>query len=336
MARSRVALDVVVMSRIVRTVCRWRALPLLLAGTALPASAHRVRAQGAPYVLDAFVVAHADDWQLFMGNVLVEALRQRQPVLVIVTSAGDAARGTEFWQTREAGAIASMQAALALAGEPVTNTRCTLWQVRGLASTAREGTAITPGRLVRACQTGAATTVFLRLPDGRPDGAGFAVHRFHSMTRLATAGYGPIAALDSSARYVSRDDLAKTVAAIISGHRRPGLRVEVRTHDPDPMTNPIDHADHRETGHIALEAARELHVPVTLYAGYSNLRRTDNLTPEAAAWKAYCFVQYDRAMMHRRGTWSAYAENAWAHAVYLSRTYARPAIERGLLRRDWP
>ncbi len=316
---------------------RWRVLPLLLASFYVLTSAARVGAQSAPYALNAFVVAHADDWQLFMGDVLVEALRRRQSVLVIVTSAGDAARGDEFWQTRELGALASMRAALALAGESGTNTSCSQWRVPGVASPWRDGGETRPARLLRACRTGTATTVFLRLPDGRPDGAGFAMHRFQSLTRLlTTTEVDSIGALDGSARYGSRSDLARTVAAIISAHLRLGLRAEVHTQDPEVMTNPIDHADHRATGEIALEAAHALHARVTLYTGYSNVRRADNLSPEAAAWKAFCFVQYDRAMMNRHGTWSAYAENAWAHAIYLSRTYGRQASERGLLRRDWP
>lgn len=315
---------------------RWAAVvALILAmGGSVPAAA--ADAQPVAYALDAFVVAHADDWQLFMGDVLVEALRRRHPVLVIVTSAGDAARGTEFWQTREQGALASMRAALALAGAPSQGAGCVASQVPLASLNGRRRPAVLPARTVWTCHADDATTVFLRLPDGRPDGAGYSVHGYQSLLRLAATGRGPLAALDGSASYATRDELTETVAGILRAHQRLGVAVHLHTHDPDPMTNAIDHADHRETGRVALDAARLLHAAVTLYAGYSNVRRADNLTPEAAAWKAYCFVQYDRAMMARHGSWSAYAENAWAHALYLSRTYARPNVEHGLLRRAWP
>jgi LmbE family N-acetylglucosaminyl deacetylase len=315
---------------------RWRhVVALILAlGGCVPAAA--ANAQPASYTLDAFVVAHADDWQLFMGDVLVEALRRQHPVLVIVASAGDAARGAEFWQTREQGALASMQAALALAGAPSPVAACVASPVPLAMLNGRRRPAMRPAHTVRTCRTGDATTVFLRLPDGRPDGAGYPVHGYQSLLRLATTGRGPLAALDGSASYATHEDLAETVAGIIRLQHRLSVAVHVHTHDPDPMTNVIDHADHRETGRVALDAARLLHAAATLYAGYSNVRREDNLTPEAAAWKAYCFVQYDRAMMARHGSWSAYAENAWAHALYLSRTYARPNVEHGLLRRAWP
>ncbi|MFO0092752.1 MAG: hypothetical protein ACK54K_00455 [Gemmatimonadaceae bacterium] len=315
---------------------RWAhvvALMLAMSGSAPAAVAD---AQSASYALEAFVVAHADDWQLFMGDVLVEALRRRHPVLVIVTSAGDAARGTEFWQTREQGALASTLAALALAGASARVADCVVSRVPMAALHGHQQSPMPPARAVRTCRTGDAATVFLRLPDGRPDGAGYAVHGYQSLLRLAATGRGPLSALDGSASYASVGDLAETVAGIIRTQQRLGVAVHVHTHDPDPMTNVIDHADHRETGRVALDAARRLHAAVTLYAGYSNVRRADNLTPEAAAWKAYCFVQYDRAMMARHGSWSAYAENAWAHALYLSRTYARPNVEHGLLLRLWP
>lgn len=292
-------------------------------------TADPAQAQHAAHRLEVFVVAHADDWQLFMGDVLVSALRQRHPVLAIVTSAGDAGRGAEFWRTREAAAVASMQAAQALAGPASVTPRCVPWPVPAAAP--RVG-----ARVVHVCRGDETSTAFLRLPDGRPDGSGFAAHGFRSLQKLASTGLGPLTALDSSGSYVSVSDLAETVATIVRSHQRPGMGVQLHTHDPDVLANPLDHADHRVTGRIAMEAGRRLRATVTLYAGYSNVRRADNLSPEAAAWKAYCFVQYDRTMMTVHGTWSAYAENAWGHAQYLFRTYARPARGAGLVRHAWP
>lgn len=295
---------------------------------ALMLTAPPLAAQQARHTLEAFVVAHADDWQLFMGDVLVAALRNRQPVLVIVTSAGDAARGTEFWQTREAAALASLRAAQALAGDSLVPTVCERWPVPAPAGMRT--------RLVRACRSGESVTVFLRLPDGRPDGSGYARHDFASLLRLAGVPPDPLPALDSTTTYTTLADLERTLVALLRRQQGLGRAIHVHTHDPDLLVNPIDHADHRVTGRAALGAARLARARATLYAGYTNVRLTDNLSPEAAAWKAYCFVQYDRAMMEHHGTWSAYAENAWAHALYLSRTHSRPAdSEGGLLRRDW-
>jgi hypothetical protein len=78
-------------------------------------------------------------------------------------------------------------------------------------------------------------------------------------------------------------------------------------------------------GRIALALGQAMHVPVTLYSGYVNIRRPDNLDATDASRKAYLFVSYDRARMAVNTTFSAYCENPWAHVLYLSRTYARPA-----------
>ena len=287
--------------------------------------------------LQVFVVAHADDWQLFMGDVVVEALRRGDPVLAVLTNAGDAARGNEFWRTREVAALASVRAAEALAGVPATTPLCNSMHVPGHEwPAARASLVAAATHRVRGCRTPRMTTVFLRLPDGKPSGAGYAEHRFASMKRLADSTIGRLDALDSSTSYRGIDDLGATVTAIIREHQRLGLTMHIHTSDPDVLANPIDHSDHRVTGQLAIEAARALRVPVTLYSGYSNVRRADNLPPEAAAWKSYCFVAYDRAMMTTHGSWSAYAENAWAHAQYLSRTYARAYHDPGLLRHTVP
>jgi LmbE family N-acetylglucosaminyl deacetylase len=293
-----------------------------------------------------FVVAHADDWQLFMGEVVVEALRRGDPVLAVLTNAGDAGRGNEFWRTREVAALASMRAAEALAGAPVTTPLCNSMYVPGqgwASNRASAAASAVPNALngagahrVRGCRTPHMTTVFLRLPDGKPGGTGYAEHGFVSMKKLADSTIGRLDALDSSTSYRSIDDLGATVTGIIREHQRLGLTMQVHTADPDLLENPIDHSDHRITGQLAIEAARALRVPVMLYGGYSNLRRADNLAPEAAAWKSYCFVAYDRAMMTTHGSWSAYAENAWAHAQYLSRTYARAFHDPGFLRHGVP
>lgn len=298
-----------------------QAWPFLRLGLLLLAGAP-LRAQPAPTrAVDAFVVAHADDWQLFMGDVMVRARLAGAPTLVVILSAGDAGRATAFWQARERGALASMAAARALAGQAPEGHRCEDWRLDA-------------EHLVRRCWTGDAATVFLRLPDGRPDGTGFPTHGAQSLLKLQHATIPQLESLDGQTRYRSLEDLIRTIERILSAAHRPGYALRVHTHDPDPMVNPLDHTDHRVAGAAAIAAAQALHAQTLLYSGYTNVRRADNLPAVEAAWKAFIFVQYDRALLDVAGTWSAYAENAWAHAAYLSRTYVRaaPGPTGGLLR----
>src|SRR5947207_3970007 len=50
---------------------------------------------------DVVVVAHQDDWQLFMGDVIAERIRAGDSVTFIYLTAGDDGRDTTFWQIIE-------------------------------------------------------------------------------------------------------------------------------------------------------------------------------------------------------------------------------------------
>ena len=262
-----------------------------------PASAPRLP------TLSVFLVAHPDDWQLFMGDVAVRHLARADRALFIIVSAGDAGRSASYWRARESGALASMRAALALADQPVTH----------------------------------ATTKFLRLPDGKPDGVGFSATGFQSLQRLEQRMVPHLLSIDSTTRYANVREVIQALRTIVQREQRLGMYVHLHTHDPDRQHNPGDHADHRSVGRLALALAESMRVPVTLYSGYVNIRRPDNLSATDAARKAYLFVAYDRARMAVKVTFSAYCENPWAHVVYLSRSYARTAPRQdGLLFRAWP
>lgn len=292
-------------------------------------------------LVDVIVMAHPDDWQLFAGDVVVDALRGGARVVAVVTSAGGDDRPAAFWRARERGALASAQAALALAGAGEGDGAATcqarvVWgEAWGMASPTvcaqgAEGAQGAPGG-------GRFVTVFLRLPDGRGDGSGFARTGHQSLTALEQGRLARVDAVDGAGGYRSVGEVANAVVAVLRGEGVPApalagvvgggmsrARVRVHTHDPELRFNPLDHADHRVTGRVALAVAQQLGAPAVVYAGYTNVRRTDNLSAERGAWKAWLFVAYDRVMLAANGRWSAYAENAWAHAAYLGRTYGRP------------
>jgi len=48
--------------------------------------------------VDVVIVAHADDWQLFMGDAIVDRVRAgRRPVFIYLT-AGDHGRDSVYWR----------------------------------------------------------------------------------------------------------------------------------------------------------------------------------------------------------------------------------------------
>lgn len=314
---------------------RWTGMVALCGAMVAAASASCTPATGVPaggigggVVL--VVVAHPDDWQLFLGDAVVSALQRGERVVAVVASAGGDDRPEAFWKAREAGAVASMRAALALAhrSTPSGSATCRTMVLAG----PRTGSGAAP--TVCEAPGGRMATVFLRLPDGRGDGSGFARTGRQSLLRLEQGTISRLDAVDGRSAYRSTVAVADAITGVlgewgvaggVSGASSParGGIDRVLTHDPEVRFNPLDHADHRVVGRVALAVARRLGAPATVYSGYSNVKRGDNLTAEQGAWKAWLFVAYDREMLAASGRWSAYAENAWAHASYLGRSYGR-------------
>ena len=73
-----------------------------------------VRQQSNQIAVDIIVGAHADDWQVFMGDVVVERIKSgRRPVFIYLT-AGDHGRDAAYWRQREAAALQSTRIALSI------------------------------------------------------------------------------------------------------------------------------------------------------------------------------------------------------------------------------
>ena len=59
-----------------------------------------------------FIVAHQDDWQLFMGDIVARQIRAGDSVSFIYLTAGDDGRESLYWQTREHAALRSTRVAI--------------------------------------------------------------------------------------------------------------------------------------------------------------------------------------------------------------------------------
>ncbi len=273
--------------------------------------------------LDAFVVAHPDDWQLFMGDVAAQAIRGRGRTTFIYLTAGDAGRAADYWGAREQGALASLAFGLGVAPPDAA----------GEAGRSRFTVACVDvafaGYPVRRCGLGAIASYFLRLPDGNLEGQGFEATFNRSLMKLESAEVPALARVDGTGSLATWGNVLEVVRAILrveidaigdSEHR-------VHLHASDPATdfNPRDHADHRATGRLAASIAAEGGFTLSQYAGYSTSEWPSNLTAAQFAEKAGQFMAYDRARVLVNPGWSAYAELPAGYSSWLSRTYIRPA-----------
>jgi LmbE family N-acetylglucosaminyl deacetylase len=298
------------------------AAPTLHAQEQSSAGARRMRAAGPP-VLEAFVVAHPDDWQLFMGDVAVRAVRSGAPVVFMVLTAGDAGRPVNYWGARERGAIASM---LVARGEMPSDSAA---RFTASVRPAMCAAASVSGQRVHRCALGNTVSYFLRLPDGNLDATGFAATGRIGLTQLERGTTPSLGGLDGGARVGSWATLAALVGDVLqleaTRARVPALAVRVHAQDPDSVRNPDDHADHRAAARLMATVATDRTWGLTQYADYSVSTRPVNLSADAFAAKAAVFLAYDRTRILADSALSAYAESPRDYSAWLSRTYAHVA-----------
>ena len=265
--------------------------------------------------LSFFVVAHPDDWQLFMGDVAVDRVASKNPAVFVYLTTGGADRSQQYWRVREIASYASVATA-----EDLHDA------AKGLADSVPLSCAevMVIGHRIHRCQYKESTSYHLRLPDGNADGSGFAPTRNQSLEKLKRGQIRDIEAVDGSAVYHDWSDLRDTVRQILvqeaAAHHQDGF--EVHTHDPDPMQNPNDHSDHLAVGHLVLDAAHGLPAKVIQYSGDDIVNRPPNLTLRRSA-ETLVFVTCDRQRILANETWSAYSEFPKTYSAWPFRTYGR-------------
>lgn len=266
-----------------------------------------------PIGVDVVIVAHQDDWQLFMGDIVARKIQTGRQMVFIYLTAGDYGRDSLYWATRERGALESTRTALGLTTTDSAADPCPIAKFFG--------------HPIRKCTIANTDSYFLRLPDGRRGGTGFALHSFESLRKLRAKRIRSITAVDSSTTYSTWSELTSTVGELI-GASSPGRIVTIHTSDPNVVVNPHDHFDHRMAGLLVADLRRENKWNVEYYAGYALATRAANRSQDQARQKNALFVVYDRVMTKVNQRWSAYQERPRFYSDYMVRTYARSVISR--------
>lgn len=266
-----------------------------------------VREQSNLSGIDVVIVAHADDWQVFMGDAVVERIRSgRRPVFIYLT-AGDHGRAANYWRQREKAALQSTRIAL---GADAMSATC--------------DSVVVSVHRVAHCKLGVSDSYFLRLPDGNRNGVGFSRNGFQSLRKLRSNRLQSIDAVDSSTAYTSWQDLIATVATLVrmaSNSDRPA--VMVHTTDPSIRANPHDHYDHRMAGKLTESLLNAEGWQGRYYVGYALAVHAPNRTTLQREEKTEVFGAYDREMMEIDPEWSAYREHPRFYADCMLRTYSR-------------
>ena len=257
---------------------------------------------------DVFVVAHEDDWQLFMGDVVAKRIRAGHSATFVYLTAGDDGRDSLYWQTRERAALQSTRVAIGPAAADSNAMSCSTMEISE--------------HTIRKCVIANTESYFMRLPDGKRNGAGFARHDYQSLRRLRGKKIGTITALDGSATYHGWQDLKTTVSSLI-GSDSASAEIVVHANDPSIAANPHDHFDHRMAGLLVNDLRKGQTWNTEYYVGYALATRAANRSTDDAREKTVIFLAYDKEMMRVNKAWSAFAEHPAFYSECMLRTYAR-------------
>lgn len=253
------------------------------------------------------IVAHEDDWQLFMGDRVGVRLGAGDSATFVYLTAGDDGRDSSYWRTRERAALRSTRVALeASTTDLVPSCRDT----------------VVRRHTIYGCGLGSTRSFFLRLPDGKRNGTGFERYGHQSLRKLHLKTGRTITAVDRSATYDGWSDLVETVTEL-TGLNRGDTNLTVHTTDPRVTSNPHDHFDHRMAGLLVADARRSNRWNASYYVGYAVATRAANRTSEQALAKTMIFRAYDAEMIAANKTWSAYAEHPAFYSQCMLRTYSR-------------
>ena len=228
------------------------------------------------------VVAHPDDDLLFLSpDVLGDVQGGARCVRTVFVTAGDNEQGMSYALVREAG----IKAAYA--------------QMAGVANSWTTGDAGIAGHqmpMFTLVGKPSISVVFMRLPDGLPDGSGASIHGFESLQKLLGTAFtfvpsagtiSQISAIDASSAY-SKATLTATLAALMSTFQPDIIRTQ------DYVGNSFDHSDHLAVAQFTRAAHASYTAPHVLvgYQGYDTQGRAVNvsgpvLTAKTQAYNAY-------------------------------------------------
>jgi LmbE family N-acetylglucosaminyl deacetylase len=258
--------------------------------------------------------AHEDDWQLFMNPAAFRDVRDGVKTVFIHVTAGDGGLGTgnggrkyAYYLAREQGAQSAIRF-MADAGEyppPVEQAAAPV---------------TIEGHAIRRMSYRHTVAYFLRLPDGSPEGTGYAETGHQSLKRLADGHIATLTAIDATTAYHGWGDLVATLHGIVDLERGSASSVDLHVPELDPVLNPNDHPDHVMTGKLALAAAQELSgARLVHHLGYASGARPENLSGYERDMKcaAYAVTLAAIQALDHATSWQHYDQS------FVARDYSR-------------
>jgi hypothetical protein len=263
-----------------------------------------------------YVVAHEDDWQLFMGiNAALDVPGADSKIVFVHTTAGDAGLGTGTGGT-------PVPYYLARENEALSAIR--FLANRGLVGAGPNGAVSTisiNGKSLHRVAYKNTVAYFMRLPDGNVNGGrGYPSTGNQSLLLLEQSAIPEISAIDGSAVYFGWADLVATLRGILLYEAHGSSDVWVNVPETNPIINPSDHPDHIYTGMAMLDAIAPLPcVNAALFTGYVSATMPINLGASEVMLQTGLWAVTTAALTdsYQLSTWDA------GHNSFVGREYFR-------------
>ena len=260
-----------------------------------------------------YFAAHEDNWQLFMNpNAYNDVHSPSSKVVFVYLTAGDAGvglgnggRSQPYYLARENGAKLSVKFMVDAKSEPTIPVN---------------SAALVSGHPISKWVYGNTVSYFLRLPDGNPQGTGYATTGLQSLKRFRDGAISRMTAIDSSTTYRRWDDLRSTLRALIGQERGNATRVSVNLPDTNMQKNVGDHEDHQHTAKGVLEAIADLPcISKVFYLDYVTEKMPENMSASEREIEAGTFgaLVVGLTALDHPSPWDA------LHRSWLSRHYFR-------------
>lgn len=264
--------------------------------------------------VDFFIVAHPDDWQLFMNPDAYYSVKRAAKSVFIHLSAGEAGRieSSSYYLAREQGALRALGFLLNVEQQVLPAWQATTLKLQN--------------HSLQRYAIAQSVAYFFRLPDGDVKGKGFKALHKQSLLRFRHQKIPELRAVDHSTVYRSWEDLVRTLSELVRQERAGQSRLIFHLADPDLQRNPEEHSDHQQVSLLAQEVARQMPcIEQKLYLTYSSDRHPPNLTAQellidAGTWAATTSVLAEAGFA---STWDQ------AHTAWLGRNYFRSLPARG-------
>lgn len=237
--------------------------------------------------LSVYVVAHQDDWQLFMDPVISDDILNPQcKTVLILTTAGDAGSGRKYWLAREKGTVNSLL--FRLSNKPNLTVKNKFVSIRN--------------KKVALTTVNNSSFYFLRLPDGGMEGKGFPQYNNQSLSKIRLGAIDCIKTVDSISTYDSFLQISQVINDLVKLEMRSShiTRTEdVTVHFPefDHTINPKDHNDHFNTALLLQSADVYRTAKKYAYVHYETQHAAPKLIGTNLFWKIGMFCVYHQTVL---------------------------------------